>query len=300
MFKQNELNFVKLRNVMIVITIFALWFSVFFSEQIEGFISYALIFSFGILHGSNDIQLIHISSKRSGGKVSKKKVFALYVFTVLVILLTFSFFPRLAFLFFILISGFHFGEQHWNKNLTKKTVWNKLLYTLYGLFILFMIFYIKYEQASQIINDISGFQFQEDVYLAITSVIGIALVVQLSFYLYFNFLKVSILEELFFLGIFFVIFKTASLLWGFCIYFIVWHSIPSLVDQMNFLYGTSNKWTLLQYLKSSWKYWLISLIGLFGLYFLLKEDNQFFTSIMLYFLAAITFPHVIVMSRLEK
>lgn len=285
---------------MIVITIFALWFSVFFSEQIEGFISYALIFSFGILHGSNDIQLIHISSKRSGGKVSKSRVFALYVFTVFAILLTFSFFRGLAFLFFIVISGFHFGEQHWNKNLTKKTVWNYFLYLLYGLFILFMIFYVKYEQASQIINDISGFQFQEEVYLTITSVIGITLLVQLSFYFYFNLLKVSILEELFFLGIFFVIFKTASLLWGFCIYFIVWHSIPSLVDQMNFLYGTSNKWTLLKYLKSSWKYWLISLIGLFGLYFLLKDDNQFFTSIMLYFLAAITFPHVIVMSRLEK
>ncbi len=300
MIQQKELNFVKLRSAMIVVTIFALWFSVFSNDEVEGFVSYFFIFTFGILHGSNDIRLIQVSAERSKGKVHKMKVFGLYVMTVLLILLIFSFFPALALIFFLLISGFHFGEQHWNKNLIKKTKWDVLLFTFYGLFILFIIFYVKHEQASLIIQDISGLALEKNSYLIATVVIGILFLLQLGLYFYFNLLKANIWEELFFLLVFFIIFQTASLLWGFCIYFVVWHSIPSLVDQMNYLYGTSNKLTFIKYLKSSWMYWVISLVGLFGLYFLLRDNNQFFTSILLYFLAAITFPHVIVMSRLEK
>ena len=112
--------------------------------------------------------------------------------------------------------------------------------------------------------------------------------------------KSSLWEELFLLGVFFVIFKTASLLWGFCIYFVVWHSIPSLMDQMNYLYGKTNWSTFKNYLKTSWPYWVVSLVGLVGLYWLLRDNNRFFLSVLIYFLAAITFPHVIVMSRLEK
>ncbi|UII74982.1 Brp/Blh family beta-carotene 15,15'-dioxygenase [Flagellimonas sp. HMM57] len=284
---------------MIVVTIFALWFSVFSNDEIEGFVSFFFIFTFGILHGSNDIKLIQVSAEKSKGKYHKMKVFGLYVMTVLLILLIFSFFPALALIFFLLISGFHFGEQHWNKKLHKKAKWDILLFTFYGLFILFMIFCVKHEQASPIIYDISGFALEKNNYLIATVIIGILLLLQLAVYFYFNLLKANIWEELFYLLVFFIIFRTASLLWGFCIYFVVWHSIPSLVDQMNYLYGASNKMTFLKYLKSSWMYWVISLVGLFGLYFLLRENTQFFTSILLYFLAAITFPHVIVMSRLE-
>ncbi|MBT8186759.1 MAG: hypothetical protein HKP38_00660, partial [Croceitalea sp.] len=48
-----------------------------------------------------------------------------------------------------------------------------------------------------------------------------------------------------------------------------------------------------------WLYWLISVVGLGILLLVFGENHQFFISILLYFLAAITFPHVIVMSRLK-
>ncbi|AWX43772.1 hypothetical protein HME9304_00763 [Flagellimonas maritima] len=300
MIQQSDFNFVKLRNILLLVTIFALWFSVFSNEQIEGTIAYVLIFSFGILHGSNDILLIQVASRELFGNHHKIKVLALYIMTILTILLLFSFLPKLALLSFVLISGFHFGEQHWGKNLIGKDHWDKLFFTLYGLFILFMIFYIKSEQASDIINDVSGFSIKKETFLIILSIVGALLAIQWILYVYMKRLKANVFEELFFLVVFFVVFSTATLLWGFSIYFIVWHSVPSLIDQMNFLYGRANQKTFFKYLKSSWWYWLISIISLIGFYFLLRDDNEFFTSILIYFLAAITFPHVIVMSKLES
>ena len=46
-------------------------------------------------------------------------------------------------------------------------------------------------------------------------------------------------------------------------------------------------------------YWAISVLGLFLLLWFLKDRSFNMISILIFFLAAITFPHVIVMSKLE-
>ncbi|MGY8916478.1 MAG: Brp/Blh family beta-carotene 15,15'-dioxygenase, partial [Flavobacteriales bacterium] len=95
-------------------------------------------------------------------------------------------------------------------------------------------------------------------------------------------------------------FKTASLLWSFAIYFILWHSLPSLVDQIRFLYGGVTKKNIILYLKTSFVYWAISVIGLALFFLFFGGDSDTFLSFFFSFLAAITFPHVLVMTRLNK
>ena len=51
--------------------------------------------------------------------------------------------------------------------------------------------------------------------------------------------KNNLIEQLFYLVVLAIVFKASSLIWGFTIYFIFWHSIPSLNDQLIFLYGSS-------------------------------------------------------------
>jgi Brp/Blh family beta-carotene 15,15'-monooxygenase len=92
-------------------------------------------------------------------------------------------------------------------------------------------------------------------------------------------------------------FKVGDLIWAFVIYFIFWHSIPSLLDQIKFLYGKVSLKNFKAYFKSAFLYWLISLFGIVVLYFLLK-DYKIFDSIFFSFLAAITFPHVFVIERM--
>nr|WP_299343097.1 Brp/Blh family beta-carotene 15,15'-dioxygenase [Allomuricauda sp.] len=300
MIQQKGLHFINMKSAMIVFTVFALWFSVYFSERVETILSYVLILSFGVLHGANDIHLIWSTYNNENLQISRNKVIALYLSVVLAILVLFSFSPLLAFTFFILISGYHFGEQHWEKSFIAKSIWDKAVFLLYGLFILFMLFYIKTEQVIPVIMELTDYNLTP--YFLKMGFLSLGVLLMLLFGLKYvrREVNANLWEELFMLGVFFVIFKTASLLWGFCIYFVVWHSIPSLMDQMNYLYGRSDWGTFKDYLKTSWPYWIVSLVGLFGLYWFLGDNHQFFLTVLIYFLAAITFPHVIVMSRLEK
>ncbi|MEM9363932.1 MAG: Brp/Blh family beta-carotene 15,15'-dioxygenase [Bacteroidota bacterium] len=288
-----------MKSGMIVATIFSLWFSVYFDDYVETALSYILIMSFGVLHGANDIRLIQsISSNNS--KSTFPKVLVTYILVVLGILALFFTIPILALSLFILISGYHFGEQHWSKSLNAQTPLKILFYVFYGLFILFMIFWIRNEQVVPILESILQFSVSPERMGQIFLFTGAGLLI-LGVFGYANRLVNSnVWEELFVLLVFFIIFNTASLLWGFCIYFIVWHSIPSLKDQMDHLYGEANWRTFGLYLKESILYWAVSIIGLFGLLWFLNDSSYNMVAVLIYFLAAITFPHVFVMSKLEK
>jgi Brp/Blh family beta-carotene 15,15'-monooxygenase len=261
--------------------------------------AYGLILTFGVLHGANDITLILKLKKESADKQGFKIILLYYILTVFSILLIFVLYPPLALLLFILFSGYHFGEQHFGNKMTSSAPAASIIYLSYGLTILFMIFLIKVDEVSIIIEDVSSLVLSKQLFTAILAGSLLIFMVSLLFFWYTKQLKVRVYEELFYLLIFYVIFNTASLIWGFCIYFILWHSIPSLFDQMKYLYGDASKSTFKSYLKSSWLYWLVSVIGLALLFFFFGGNHQFFISILLYFLAAITFPHVLVMSRLK-
>ncbi|PRX53742.1 Brp/Blh family beta-carotene 15,15'-dioxygenase [Flagellimonas meridianipacifica] len=299
MIQQKTLNFAKLKGSMIVVTVFALWFSVFFDDYVETVLSYVLIMSFGVLHGANDIRLIQ-SVTSNNSKSAFIRVVLAYVLVVAGILTLFFVLPVLALGLFVLISGYHFGEQHWSKSLLVHSSWNVLFYTFYGLFILFMIFYLKSEQVIPILEGILKISVVTEVLGYTLLFSGFSLLVFGIFYYNKGLVKSNLWEELFVLLVFFVIFKTASLLWGFCIYFIVWHSIPSLKDQMDYLYGESSWRTFGKYIKDSILYWAVSIIGLLMLLWFLKDSSENMVAILIYFLAAITFPHVFVMSKLEK
>ncbi len=293
------LDFVKLKSGMIVATVFALWFSVYFNDRVETILSYVLIMSFGILHGANDIRLIKKSSV-SSSKTNYSLILVMYVLVVLGILTLFYFFPPLALIGFILVSGYHFGEQHLEKNVHMGRWGNLFFFSFYGIFILFMLFYIKDEQVMLVLTEVTQVQFSPEVLKYGFLISGSGVLVLGALCYKWGRLRTSVLEELFVLGVFFVIFNTASLLWSFCIYFIVWHSIPSLKDQMDYLYGVSNWATFGRYIKDSFLYWSISVLGLLGLLWFLNDYSEHMVSILIYFLAAITFPHVVVMSRLGK
>ncbi len=283
---------------MIVATVFSLWFSVYFDEYTEAAIAYTLIMSFGVLHGANDIRLIQ-SINLNYSKSVFCKIVLIYVSVVLSILILFYLFPILALSLFILVSGYHFGEQHWSQSVVVHSFWNILFYSLYGLFILFMLFNIKSEQVVPILEDVMQISMPLAFFDYSILFLGLGLLAIGSYYFLNKRVKRNLLEELFVLVVFFIIFKTASLLWGFCIYFIIWHSIPSLKDQMDYLYGESNWKTFGRYVKDSLLYWILSIIGLLALLWFLNGSSENMITILIYFLAAITFPHVIVMSRLE-
>lgn len=288
----------KFSNISIVASFFGLWIVSFFSNKIQIILGFSLIFTFGILHGANDLLLIekNIDQKKTYNFI---KSLTNYVLVIILCSLLFYFIPWLTLILFILVSAFHFGEQQWKEliNNYPKWIWYSISFT-YGLLIFMLLFIFHASEVEKIIFEISKFQISSTLIPYSFNIIGLLflLAVVYSYYKFEN-LRTKILTELFYLLIFAVIFKASSLIWGFALYFILWHSIPSIIEQMNFLYGKFSIQNFISYCKSAFIYWVLSIIGIVSLYFIFK-DQQLFNAIFFSFLAAITFPHVIVITKI--
>ena len=284
--------------VLIVSSFFALWLSAQISPVIESNIAYIMILTVGILHGSNDIMLINHTLK-SNSNISSLTIFVIYVLMVSLVAVFFYFLPFLALSLFVIFSSYHFGEQHFISKSNAKNYLISFYYTSYGMLIFSMIFFSSPDEVIVIVNEITNV-FITHEFLKILLYTSMITTIILSFFMYQKkFIYFNFFEEIILVALLFVIFSIASLIAGFAIYFIIWHSIPSLRDQIIELHSEFNKKNLLLYLKNSALYWLISIISLFVLYYIVNDD-KLFISLFFSFLSAITFPHVLVMFNLFK
>jgi beta-carotene 15,15'-dioxygenase len=290
----------KIHNLSIVLSFFGLWITSMFSGELEIILGFILIFSFGILHGSNDILLIN-SISNAKTTYPFFRVLGTYILTVLSAVIIFYFLPLVGLTLFILFSAYHFGEQHWeNRLLNKNQLITNLYYIFYGLFILMLVFVFNKQEVIAVIKSITLHQLTTntiDYYFVATSIIFLFLFLY-EIYHSKKFRTIFLLE-IFYLIIFTIIFKVSTLIWGFTIYFILWHSIPSLFEQITFIYGDFNKKNILNYLKNAVPYWLISIIGLMVVFQIFKEEKLLY-AIVFSFIAAVTFPHSLVINKMFK
>lgn len=285
-------------KISIIATFAGLWLTSYLSDKNQLIFGFILIFTFGILHGANDLVLINqIENKKKKAFI---QIITSYIIIVLLSVVLFTSLPTLALLLFIIVSGYHFGEQHWQSFIPERNLIIKLFELIYGLFILNLLLFFNSKEVSKIISEITHISIQTYTYGVSILIIGILLIV-LTYIIAkrTNNFKENIVEQLFYLIILCVIFKSSSLIWGFTIYFIFWHSIPSLNDQIVFLYGNYSFSNFKKYLKTAFLYWLISLFGIIVLYIVAK-DIVVFDALFFSFLASITFPHAFVILKMFK
>ena len=278
--------------ITLAFTLLGIWLNVW----IQALIAFFMIFSLGIIHGANDLQLIQKKTQ----KKSKNFFFAtllIYVGVVVAGIALFYLLPSFGLLFFVGFSAFHFGEQHLESKLEVElsSFLKVLIYVGYGISLFGLLFTLQWDQVHQVIYLISG-QFVSKQFTEAFFFIGLGLFVvsglfspNLRGWLFFETVLLA------FLGFFF---SRVSLMLGFGVYFMIWHSLPSMQDQLTFLYpkDPQRNW---KYLKSSAPYWIISLIGLAGVYFFFDVQSVAFLPLFFSFLAAITFPHTVVMGWLK-
>jgi len=288
----------RIRKISILASFFSLWLHSLIPQSWELILSFFLIFSFGIIHGANDITLLSASSN----KKQRKPYQILVVYILIVLLGVFLFFliPSVALLLFILVSSYHFGEQHFNylKNSESKTT---ILFRIsYGMTILSLIFINHIPEVSNIIENITSIASHSWVFEGVLVVSLFSLIISTFFMIKKeSYLKKVLIEETFNLLVLALIFKVAPLIFGFSVYFIFWHSIPSMHDQINFIYGKNTMQNTIAYFKKGAMFWIISLIGI-GILSYLLIDTYLFEALLFSFIAAITFPHVWVMIQLFK
>ena len=284
-------------NFAIVASFFCLWLDSLLSNNAQIIVGFILILTFGILHGANDLLLIKkIDINKE--QISFQKTLLYYIIVVGLGSLLFWIIPWFALLLFIIVSGYHFGEQQW-ENLEKSSLFKVFEFT-YGLLILMLLFIFHIEEVQEVIQNITSVLVPES-YFIVGLAINIVALVALGIYYSTKLIefKNRVLLETFYLIVFAVVFRVSSLIWGFAIYFIIWHSIPSIINQVIYLNGEFNWKNFGLYIKTAFAYWLISLIGIAILYLLFK-DVKIFNALFFSFLAAITFPHVLVIYILFK
>jgi len=292
-------NLIKYRsNIKLLITFFLLWTTTFLNHQAEEYLAYLMILTVGILHGSNDIELLFgfIDLKRN----QTYKIVASYIFIILVTALLFYILPSVTLIFFVFFSAYHFGEQHFVRKVTLNHFRKDLFFLSYGLMIFFLLFYLNDQEVVTIIEHMTGLTLSKMFFL-------IGLLISIIFTVVFGAtlqlesqLKANLFRESFLVLVFFIIFKFATVLWAFAIYFIVWHAYPSIIDQLLMLKGRMKEFSLTHYIKTSLAYWLISVAGIGALFFLTSENPELFNSLFFTFIAAISFPHIYVIRKMNS
>ena len=275
-------------------TIFCVFLSFIFNDFYLNILAFSGILTFGIIHGANDLLLIKAVSE----KFNFKTQLLFYIIMVGVFFIFFYNIPVLALITFVLLSSYHFGEHQWTLFLKTEDYLIKPFYFFYGLTIFSLIFYFNLNEVLVIIYDITTLELNEDFFFYLL-IISSMLSLLMSFLLYEK-IKNQFITQLALLALLIITFKTCGLIWSFGIYFVFWHSIPSIKEQTIFIYGKAEKDSIKNYFKKAFLYWLLSIIVLIITYYLFRSTQDKLISIFFSFLASITFPHTFVVSKIKK
>ena len=282
----------KLDDIRVYVTISCVIISIITTSLAIDYLAIFGVLTLGILHGANDLSLLQsIRFMRT-----KSQRFLVYIATILLFSFILYHFPMTALLFFVLFSCYHFGEQQWTHRFQSKTNSPQFFYFVYGAFLFSMLFWSHAKQTQFIIKELSDLHitpisFQ---YMTFTSVFFCVLYLLLQF----SASKTLIIDVLLQSALLILLFWTTNLIVSFGTYFIIWHSWPSLQDQTRTLYNKPNAY--FEYLKDAFHYWIISILGL-SLFFVYNEQIGLNPLALFFaFLAAITFPHVLVIFGLHQ
>ena len=263
-------------------------------QDIVGFL---LILSIGVIHGANDLLIIKKYTRKDSLK-SQINYFLYYLGLVLLGFLFFYAFPSIALLSFVLVSIYHFGEQHWESNSFNTNLYKgKKIFPiiLHGLTFFLVIFINNIDVVNDVLASFNSIFLNYSVLETLLIILfSIYMLMLLSFEL---FRRYFIGEFLFFLLLYFLT-MNSSLIYGFSVYFIFFHSILSIKDQVNYIYEDDKSKYIKKYLINALPYFLLALFFLVGFYFFIDIESINILPIIFTFLAAITFPHVIVIEKM--
>ena len=283
----------------IVVTTFFIILSCLLSVNYQDMVGFSLILSVGLIHGANDLLIIKRNTS-SDTNFSQFKSFIKYFGIVIAGLIFFYFFPSFALISFILVSIYHFGEQHIEAIPLDKNLKNTRRYIsiISNGILLFTIIFMN--NTKVVVDVFSSFNIVFLNYNFLIIILIITSILYVSILIIKKDLQPFLISEILFFGLFYFLSVTSSLILCFSVYFIFFHSILSIKDQVKYIYGSNNSKSLKRYIKNSLPYFILALIFLILFYIYIEIDNNDLLPIIFTFLAAITFPHVLVIEKMYR
>lgn len=266
-----------------------------FTWDVADTFSIGLLLTVGLVHGAFDLYLDVNKATPEFSKIHNRIKW--YLFFIVISAILFLSIRGVGLLLFILISAYHFGQQSLSEieGYPLKSI-IAVFWAFYGLSVVLLMFYTHFSEVQLILKDITGHRPGE---YFMVSLLVFTLAVQALALLYLKFKSsIGFLDWILFqssLIMLFWFFSLTSLLVSFTFYFIFWHSVPSIRQQVENNYGRFNFSTVLRFLKKAAPFWMIFLIVLFLGVFLLpyRQITHYFIPLVM----AAIIPHVLLMDK---
>lgn len=285
----------------VISNIFQLFTSISIETQI--ITSTFFIMLVGIPHGSLDHLLLPTQNFKS-----KLKFYIFYLGLIILNLSVWSFSHLIGLVLFFLISSYHFGESQLYKFDLKNKLIRHFTYLCWGASVIFSFFFYNldelvllsnsYEDTKNLLSNINLNLFS---FLFLSS--NILTMMLFTFFIYKFKVKVNkVISEVFFLFVIHLSSFLFPLLICFTLFFIILHSLPSLVNQYNHFKKVNNEFTIKDFIYLMAPYSLVSILFLLLISFCSYSNviNYSVPLISIILISVITLPHSFIISKFNE
>lgn len=276
----------------------------FFSNStIELLVAAILIILAGLPHGATDLLLIQYLSKDKS-KYHIKSTLIQYLGIIGLYGFVWFLMPQIAFLLFIIISIYHFGQSNYNFIQIENRSIRIIIYLVSGSFVLLTPLCIHHEIAIPIIETISGMTVYS-LNIIVVKALPRALFLMNIWLLIFLFFDEWITSETFIYQLvssvlLLLCYYYLPLILGFTVYFVFWHSYGSMIDQIEYIRTKKKNFTWTRYYQNALPITFLAIVLIGTCYWINVTWSINFSIIELFFimLSLLTLPHIILIEQL--
>lgn len=290
-------SFIFICGWYLVLTLFSS--SEFISLDSQLIVAGIFIFSVGIPHGAID----HIIFFEENRAVSTFQFYFFYFSLMAGYVLAWLVLPLWSFIFFLLVSAFHFGQSQFSdiQSVSKMSLWVSNL--TWGLSVLSSLIYYRANELSILFSQYSDLEIlqialNENFHSILLAVSSLLFFMALCYWLWEKAISAQrFFMEIFLLGLIHLSFFTLPVIIGFTLYFSTLHSARVLVEEFNYLKKRKRVFSFQKFVWMLLPYSFLSIIG-GGLLLLLSYWDWISVSSILLgliLISIITLPHSIVM-----
>lgn len=293
----------KLYSIICIISIFLFSFLPDLSIVTQLIICSPLIILLGLPHGAID-NVLFLKKRKTNPFI----FYSVYLLMVGFNVILWIYYPEVAYILFILISAYHFGQSQFIHYLKKTQFFHNVLYFFWGLALLSSMIFFQNSEIISINNSYTEFlaltplQDKSAMKLLFIASTVISLISLLVLQIQRTISSKTLFREILITALLIVSFWMLPLLISFTLYFVILHSYKVLEEEFHYLKRLNLVKGFRGFVGILAPLSIISFIGIFIFYFGIEKGilQISFGYLLLIVISSITFPHIFVMEKFYK
>lgn len=273
------------------------------SLSLQLILSAPFIFLFGIPHGAID-NVLYLRNHQL------KNIYFIGIYLCIIgsNVLLWIVFPLGAYLLFLLLSAYHFGQSQFSHYFKSQRLFHQLTYLLWGVSILSALILFNLSEIRTLMQDYQEFAAFDPVHqkTSLMFIFSVSTLLSLIFLVVMiitqSLRAEAFLMECIMLSLIFISFYLMPLIIGFTLYFVILHSFKVLREEYRFLKLEQEVNTIVGFVKLLTPFSVLSFLGLGILFLAIRFDILTipYGYVLLIMISSITLPHVFVMNQFYK